>query len=230
MYPKEGPLIPGYDVAWINRSCEETGGDYFDFIPVDGQNLAVVIGDVAGHGIGAALLMATGRANLRALFSLKRGIRDVVTALDALLEEDMDVEKFMTLFVANIDFERHLLTYVNAGHDHPLLFRKADGKVETLPATGLPLGILGRDSQHVPGAVSPLDAGDVLLLTTDGVWEETDTEGNRFGKERLTEVFRRWAGAPAQGIVESIHAEVAAFTRGRDRKDDFTLVAVKRVG
>jgi len=229
MYPKECPQVPGYQMAWITLSCDETGGDYCDFIPMDGENLALAIGDVTGHGIGSALLMATGRASLRALLSVKKGIKEVAEALDAILEEDMDVERFMTLFLGVLDHRRHVLTFLNAGHDKPILYRKKDGSLEELPSTGTPIGILGKDAQHVEGSPRAIGVGDVLLLTTDGVWEEVNPSKERFGRKRLREVLSRVALNTAREIVEAIQKEVFLFTRGAERKDDFTMVAIKRV-
>ncbi len=217
MYPKECPRVPGYDMAWVNISCQETGGDYFDFIPMGEEDLVAVIGDVSGHGIGAALLMATGRANLRALCSIGRGIREVMPALDALLERDMDVEKFMTLFLGNLNHRRHELTYLNAGHDKPLLYRAGAKDVRELASTGLPLGILGAAGVHTDVAPIGVEVGDVLFLMTDGVWEETNLAGERFGRERLIAAFRGAAGGTASQIIQSIQDDVFRFTRGVER-------------
>ena len=229
LYPKECPRIPGYAMAWTNLSCDETGGDYFDFIPIDDNHVGVVIGDAAGHGIGAALLMATGRANLRALFSVKQGLLEVVTALDGLLSNDMDEERFMTLFIGKLDHRQNILHYLNAGHDCPLFYRAAAGQVDVLDTTGLPLGIMGGASTHSTVAPIPFGARDALLLVSDGVWEGTDINGQRFGRKRLAEVFARVADESAPRIVERLQEEVFAFTRGVARKDDFTILVVKRV-
>ena len=228
-YPKECPWMPGYEMAWSNSSCEETGGDYFDFIPIDDGSLATVIGDISGHGIGAALLMATGRASLRALLSVNRGMREAVEALDAVMERDMDSEKFMTLFVGKIDPLRHELTYVNAGHDRPLFYHAAVGTVEVLDSTGLPLGILGAGAEHPEVGPLGILPGDALLLSTDGVWEALSPSGEMFGKKRLTEIFLRTVGEGAERTVRTVEEAFAAFTEGAPKRDDFTLVVIKRV-
>lgn len=230
MYPKECPRVAGYDMAWVNLSCQETGGDYFDFIPMGEEDLVAVIGDVSGHGIGAALLMATGRANLRALCSSGRDIREIMPALDALLERDMDVEKFMTLFLGNINYRRHELTYLNAGHDKPIYYRAGTLDVEELSSTGLPLGILGASGTHTEAAPIAVEVGDALLLSTDGVWEGSGLSGERFGRDRLIAAFKGAAGGTASQIIQCIQDEVFRFTRGVESKDDLTMLVIKRTG
>ncbi|MBI4601082.1 MAG: SpoIIE family protein phosphatase [Planctomycetes bacterium] len=229
MYPVRVLEIPGYDMAWLTRSCDETGGDYFDFFALGDERACFVIGDVSGHGIGAALLMATGRANLRALLSVKEDLKDVMDRLNDLLSRDMDAEKFMTLFLGCLDHRRHQLHFVNAGHDQPLLCRARDGGVQDLETTGVPLGMMPGWSYDLGPAVD-LAPGDALLMTTDGVWEATSPEGERFGKERLRAALARHAAGRAQEIVDAILVEVERYTRGLAHPDDLTLGVVKRVG
>jgi serine phosphatase RsbU (regulator of sigma subunit) len=229
MYPKEPPRVPGYRIAWINSSCDETGGDYFDFISSPASELFITIGDVSGHGIGAAMLMATGRANLRALCSVKKDVGDIVVSLNSLLEHDLDDDNFMTFFLARLTLADHCLEFVNAGHDTPLLYSAADKDVSDLDSTGFPLGLF-------PGAeydllkAGPMGIGDILLLTTDGVWEVNNAAKVRYGKDRLRETFKRHAALDPEQLVNAIHDEVKEYVTGSKFHDDLTMVAIKRVG
>jgi len=227
MYPVEALEIPGYEMAWLTKSCDETGGDYFDFMALGEGRAAFAIGDVSGHGIGAALLMATGRANLRALLSVKSDLKEVMDRLNCLLEEDMDTEKFMTMFLGSIDHREHTITYVNAGHDQPLFFQARQSRVHELESTGLPLGMMP-DWSYDLGAQEQVFPGDVLLLSTDGVWEATRANGEQFGKRRLQASLARHALGAASEVIEGILKDVEAHTQGLVHPDDMTLVVIKR--
>lgn len=229
MYPVAGPDIPGYEIAWVSRSCEETGGDYFDFLTLGESQAGFAIGDVSGHGIGAALLMATGRANLRALLSVKGDLKEVICRLNDLLANDMDTEKFMTLFMVCLNHRDHGLSFVNAGHDLPLLYRSASGAVQSLPATGIPLGIMAGWPYEI-GLADAMNPGDILLMTTDGVWEATNASGERFGKKRLEEGLAGYADRSARGIMDGIISDVEVFSQGIPHPDDVTTVVLKRLG
>ncbi len=228
LLPREMPELSGYDIAWQSESCDETGGDYVDLVTLEDGALALIVGDVSGHGIGSSLLMATGRANLRALLSVRSDLREVVGRLNDLLEHDMNTANFMTLFIARLDPETNEFTYVNAGHDPPIFCRGRDGSASRLSPSGLPLGMFAEWSYEL-FADGPIEVGDGLLVTTDGIWEQTDRNGERFGKDRLTEVFRANLHLGADEIVAAISAEVHDFARGVSVKDDMTLLVVKRV-
>ena len=227
MYPTRTLDLPGYDVAWVNESCDETGGDYFDFITMPDGRLALSIGDVSGHGIGAAILMATGRANLRALLSVKSDLKEVMERLNNLLESDMDMEKFMTLFLGILDCQTGELIYVNAGHDCPLLYIRENDSIEEFQTSGIPIGMFPNwsyDSVHYARRLGP---GDTLLLTTDGLWEAVGHNGDRYGKERLKKVFRESVELDAAAMVERVMNDVHEFCGPVQAKDDMTLVVVK---
>ncbi|MBN1420154.1 MAG: SpoIIE family protein phosphatase [Planctomycetes bacterium] len=228
LYPCRAPEGLGLDFGWINRSCEETGGDYFDFLAPLGTSFAVAVGDVAGHGLGAALMMTAARSALRACSSLSGDIEKIVARLNDLLEEDMEADRFMTLFLASIDPASGAVRYINAGHDAPCLFRAATGTIELLGATGMPLGI-DRGTPILARDVRPLAMGDVLLLVTDGIWEAREPGGAMFGKDRVHEILARCGQGAAQGIADSIFREFASFVGSAPIKDDVTLLAVKRI-
>ena len=228
MYPRDRLEVRGYECAWVSESCDETGGDVFDFLEAEAGKLSLAIGDVSGHGIGSALLMATCRASLRALLSVGGGLVDVVTRLNNLLEEDLKTSSFITLFLAELDLESQAFSYVNAAHDPPIVYRRATDTTSTLESSGLPLGMFA-EWEYVRFEIEPLFVGDGILLTTDGVWEQVDSVGERLGKARLAELFRENAHLPAQEILDAVLAEVRRHARGVPVDDDQTIVVVKRV-
>lgn len=229
LYPSAAPTVEGFEVVWSNESCDETGGDYFDFIgALDGAGLTVVVGDVSGHGIGAALLMASARASLRATLTESQDFEfsQVISRLNDQLEQDMELDRFMTLFLAHVDHDREQLAFVNAGHDSPLIYRAEEEIVEELPSTGMPLGIFA-GSAFETGTTKMLQSGDVMLITTDGVWEVNDRNGVMLGKDRLKEIFCSYATQPVADLIPSIMKEVHQYTGNVPARDDVTLVAVR---
>ena len=226
LLPARAPQVDGYDVAGVNLPSWEIGGDYFDFIPLDDGRLGLVIADVAGKGVAAALIMATFRAALRT--ELRRGgdIPGVVTALDRILLESMDSSRFVTAVYGILHPASGLFGYVNCGHNPPLLLR-GDGRRELLTSARPALGMRGRWTAH-PGTAL-LDPGDVLVLYTDGVVELNDAHEQEFGTDRLEAVVRRHASRSAHDIVQAVVEETRRHAKGDDFDDDFTLVVVKRV-
>ncbi|MEM7165701.1 MAG: GAF domain-containing SpoIIE family protein phosphatase [Planctomycetota bacterium] len=230
LFPSSAPTFAGFDVAWSSESCDETGGDYVDFMVQDENRLITVVGDVSGHGIGAALLMASARAGLRA--SLGAGSRDlseVISALNDQLEQDMELDRFMTMFVTAVDKTTGTLEFVNAGHDSPFLYRASSGEVEEFPSTGMPLGIFAPNNFEL-GETLSMQPGDVLLITTDGVWEVNGgPDGEMMGKDHLREIFSRHVDEPAEQIAASILADVGEYTEGRPARDDVTIVVIRAI-
>ncbi len=225
------PGVAGYEIAGRSDPCDETGGDYIDFAPrrdahghATGQ-LFVAIGDVSGHGVGAALIMATSRAFLRALLTQRSDLADVFLRLNNLVIRDVRKGGFMTLFVAIADPDRGELTYASAGHD-PALLMNAQG-IRELTATGPPLGVLA--DVEFPTATVSFAPGDQLLLTTDGVWEVQRPDGKAFGRESLAGCLEELASCTPSATIEGVRDRVLAFAEGRERRDDFSLVALRAV-
>ncbi len=228
-YPAEAPAIEGLDVGWQTESCDETGGDYFDFMVHEDGALTVAVGDVSGHGIGAALLMAAARASLRASFAHDEDLSTVMARLNDQLEQDMEQERFMTLTVMTIPMDERAVKFVNAGHDAPCIFRAADHQVEELGATGMPLGLFS-GMAFGTGEVPHVRPGDIVLFTTDGVWEVHNSAGEMLGKDRLTTMFQEHCLLPdvtAQSIAMGILKEVEEFTGPVPARDDVTIVVVR---
>jgi len=221
LLPKTLPQLPGVQLAGAWQPAKVVGGDYFDVVRLDSKRLGICIGDVAGKGITAALLMANLQASFRALATADAPPSVVCAKLNAFLCSNLAPGKFITLFYGVLDAERRTLTYESAGHCPALLLKKP-GHVEALRGEGAVLGVLPdwiyRDS------VAPLTAGDRLLLYTDGVTEAENKAGEEFGEERLVQAAHL-ADESAENTQRKIMEEVSLFC-GANFADDATLVVV----
>ena len=223
--PKGAPEIPGYDFAGWNRPARQVGGDYYDFLRLPEGRLGLAVGDVSGKGMPAALLVSTLHSALRLLPE-----RDGIGAafLERLNEhflESSTANKFVTLFLAELDLETGLFDYLNAGHNPGLLLR-ANGEIESLGAGGLPLGLLPGARYRVQS--SRLETGDLLCLYSDGITECSDIQGDEFGAERLADLLRAQANAPVTEIACAIDHACVEFAQGQPQGDDQTVLLVRR--
>lgn len=234
LLPKAPPHLPGIDLAGATIFCDETGGDYFDYLsfaPAPDGGCDVVVGDATGHGIAAALFMATGRALLRGGQGVGCGPAALLTLANSLLWQDTaDSGRFITLYFLRLErgglAPDGRLLWSRAGHDPALVYDPATDSFAELLGPGLPLGVLPDhvyEEQSCPG----LTPGQVLLLGTDGIWEARNPADAMYGKERLRAVVRRHAALPAEALVAAVHADVAAFQESAPRDDDITLVVIK---
>lgn len=225
--PKADPQVPGYEIAGLNLPYSEVGGDYFDFIPVLENQLGIAISDVSGKGIPAALLMAAYRASLLAEIRNQFTLRTVVAKVNGLLTESTESGKFVTAFYGVLDTKNSVFTFVNAGHNPPIL-RRSDGTIDPLLEGGLALGILP-DSRYEERPVS-LRPGDILLLYTDGVSEAADPDGDQFGTDRLEDLLAEIKDRSARQIVDAVLDRVINFVGGPGAlDDDLTVVCLKRL-
>ncbi len=231
LLPSSPPAVPGLDLAGRSVYCQETGGDYFDFIPLPGPGagggLCVAVGDVVGYGIPAALLMTSARALLRCRLHQPGSIAEVVRDVNRLLVLDTaESGSFVTLFLLRVDPEGKTLEWVRAGHDPALICRRADERPHELEGPGMALGVDDTHpvrSRSLPG----LDAGDVVLIGTDGIWETENRAGEKFGKQRVAATLGRLRDRPAVEILESVLSELEEFRGDAPQTDDVTLVVVK---
>lgn len=223
LYPKEAPVTAGFDIAGSSQPAEEAGGDYFDFVPMAEGRLALVIGDVSGHGLGPALLMSQTRAYLRALLLQTQDAGDLLERLNAFLKEDCGTRLFVTLFLACLDPSGRRLTYASAGHQSFLV--RADGRVETLAATGIPLGLMSRPFFDAPEV--SLCPGDLLLMMTDGVEETLSPDGREMGRAAVLELVRSLRDRPSREIVEALRSAARAFSAGGSQEDDVTIIVAR---
>jgi len=223
LLPDKAPAVPGLDIQAMSLPSQQVGGDFYDFIPIDDGHLGIVIADVAGKGIPAALLMATSRAALRAQAERKLRPNRVLQSLNRVLRRDTALEHFITCFYGVIEVPTRVLRYTNAGHNPPMHLR--DGRINFLRTGGVVLGVT-TEPRYATGRIV-LKPGDVCVLYTDGVTESLDPQGHTFSERRVAEVVRRCAHQSAEEILTAICDELMAFTSGAPPRDDQTLVVIK---
>lgn len=222
--PRILPDVPGFDLAAVNIPAREVGGDFYDlFVTGDGKH-ALVIADVAGKGVPASLFMALSRTAIRVISRREQSVQRVLEGSNTTFMEDAGTPSFVTLFYGLLDGSTRALSYVNAGHNPPLLLR-AGGAFEELEPTGPVIGLV--DDPGYTEEVARLERGDLLVLYTDGVTEAVAENGEMFTDERLKEVIRLSAGLPAAGIVRAITGAVATFAGNAPQSDDITVMVLK---
>jgi sigma-B regulation protein RsbU (phosphoserine phosphatase) len=226
LFPADPKGIPGFDIAGFWMACEETAGDYYDFIPLSDDRLGLVMGDVSGHGVGPALLMTSARSLIRALCEEESfDVADVVRRMNERFVLDVKDGMFMTFFFAVLDPKESSLVYVNAGQTPPMLLR-LNGGCEDFRTTGLALGI---DSGIEYEEASPIQLrqGDVLALFSDGIVEARGPKGEIFGRQRLAEVLSKSRTCSSRDILEHVKESVRTHLRGLPVADDLSLAIVK---
>ena len=229
LLPDKDPEIEGLDIAGTSIYCEETGGDYYDYLLTgekDQKKVCVVVGDVADHGIPSALLMTTARAFLRQRTSRSGELDQVVADVNRQLARDVEESgRFMTLFICEIDRDNQFIHWVNAGHDPAMVYDHEGGQFEELAGNALPLGV-SEDAayQKFDKKITP---GQIIMMGTDGIWETQSPEGEMFGKEKFKDVIRENAGRPARDIIQAVIKQVDSFRAPLEKSDDITLVITK---
>lgn len=230
MLPESCPIVPGWDFCSIYRPARLVGGDFYDFIQLSRSpnRLGMVIADVAGKGVPAALLMALSRTVIRTVAFNGYGPAEALERANRLLMNDSHSKLFLTAFYATLDMDTGLLTYTSAGHNWPIWLRAAGGDCQELRARGIVLGVMEEISleEHTV----QLAPGDALIFYTDGVTEAMNAAEELFGEERLYAVLKAHAQAGAPQILQAVVEAVQAFTGSTPQSDDFTLYVVKRLG
>lgn len=225
LLPGAGPEIPGYQVYGSSISCRAVGGDYYDYIEMPNGRIAIGLGDVAGKGLSAALLMTSFQASLRALSELDLPPSDTISRLNRLLCRALPDNRFVTFFYAVLDPETRKLKFVNAGHNPPSVVR-ADGTRESLGQNGPPLGMF-EESQYSMNDLE-LGPGELLVCYSDGISEAESPKGEEFGEARLTELVENQRALPPVEIVQHVNTTLNDHCRGTSQQDDITLVVLKR--
>jgi sigma-B regulation protein RsbU (phosphoserine phosphatase) len=222
--PRRDPTVRGFEIAGKTVPSKQVGGDYYDFIWIGEDQLALVTADVAGKGVPAALILAGFRASLITEARDSASPAEILRNVSYLLYRSSDPSDFVTAFLGILDIRHRRLTYTNAGHNFPLLFR-ADGEVVELSEGGTVLGLL-KEAPYEERSVL-LSPGDLLVVYTDGITEAFAANGDQFGEERLKELVPTIRTLPAREICEETFRRVRAFARGVPQSDDMAVVAVK---
>ncbi len=224
LLPASAPQVPGLDIAGHNAACRTVGGDYYDFLEYPDQSVGIVLGDVAGKGMPASLLMVSLQAQVQVLAWARESISDLVSRLDRGISANCPRNRFITLFFGVLDASGEL-RYCNAGHNPPLVIR-ADGTTEELPVGGTVLGILpdlGYEERSCR-----LGPGDLIAVFSDGITEAADPADEEFGEERLAKLLHKHRDEPAEQIIEIINDAVREWSQGAPAADDMTLVVARR--
>jgi phosphoserine phosphatase RsbU/P len=224
LLPDKSPTIPGYDIAGKSEAAQLVGGDYFDFIPINDQRWAFTLGDVAGKGLSASLLMANLQATLRGQSVLTDSAKECIEKSNKLLVHSTSAERFVTCFYGLLDTVEHQVRFCNAGHDAPIFVTSDD--VQRLQTGNLVLGML--DTFPYDEKVLPINPGDIIVVYSDGVTEAKNFHDEEFGEERLIKLVTENRSLSANDLLETIFKAVHQYMGDLPPMDDITLVIVKR--
>jgi len=226
LLPKSEPSVDGYDIAARSIPAQMVGGDYYDFIEIEGNRLAICLGDVSGKGLPASLLMANLQATLRGQTIVGAPVHESVSRSNKLLYQSTDPEKFATLFYGILDISTHDLSFCNAGHEIPFVFssENAPARLET---GGMALGVM--DEFPYERAAIVLNVGDLLIIYSDGIPDATNEFDQPFGEKRMVALTQELKDRPAMGIIDGLIEAVQEHEGRTEQLDDLTLVVVKRV-
>ncbi len=225
LLPKKFPSLRGYDIAGRSIPAQLVGGDYYDFIPMEHDRLAICLGDVSGKGLPAALLMSNVQATLRGQTLLNSSVSECIGRSNTLIYRSTSDERFVTLFCAVLDPVRHRLTFSNAGHDRPFLLTK-NKKVQRLKTGGIVLGVM----EKFPFEEETITLGedDLLVIYSDGIAEAMNEREELFGEEQIERVIRKHRKGTAAEIIDHIVAAARAHAGKYPQSDDMTIVVLKR--
>lgn len=231
LLPQSQPHISGFDIAGKSESCDEIGGDYFDYI-MRGKTkgpVNIVVGDITGHGVDAALFMTTARGFLRMRAAQPGDAAQIITDMNQHLSKDViESGRFMTLFFISLDPETEEFHWVRAGHDPAMIYDPESDTFETVMGRGPALGVDDTLAYHEQ-IYTNFSKGKILVLGTDGIWESQNPDSEMFGKERFRQSIKENADKDANTMVASVFSDIKTFTAGQKPTDDLTLVIIKRV-
>jgi len=227
LLPSMTPEIEGFEIAGWNRPADETGGDYYDWQVLPNGTVIAELADVTGHGIGPALLAAVCRAYARANFSRGNGLLEAMEQLNAEVTRDIGEGRFVTFVAVVCAPGCSRVQLLSAGHGPLFVYFLSEDRFEEIGAQGRPLGI-SSELVSDPPEVLDLNAGDLLILATDGFFESTNREGEQFGVKRLEETIRESKGKRPSELIANLYKALLTFSAGTKQQDDLTAVVIKR--
>lgn len=228
LYPEQSPKIEGFDIAGAVFPAEATCGDYFDFLGMTNGELGIAIGDVCGHGLGPALIMAETRAYVRSLARRCTELNEILSPINDWLHADLEEGSYVTFLVVCVDTVSRKLVWANAGHTPGYLIGRSGEPKAVLQSTGFPLGMFP-GSSYERGDNLAMEAGDLLVLITDGIPDSESADGEAFSEKRLLDVVRAHREEPAEQIILHVRRAIYEFTGGAKPNDDLTIVICKAV-
>lgn len=229
LLPSGAPKTPGLDIAGQSKYCDATGGDYYDFIDVSdlpGGRVLIAVGDVMGHGIAAALLMATARAALRAHSWRFGSLGELMDRVNTVLAREARHGRFMTMILVIVDPLDGVVRWASAGHDPPIIYEPHADRFIEVEGGDVPLGVI-EETQYEEYTIPALAPGAVVFIGTDGIWEAANAEGAMFGKDRLRDLIRAMPRASSAEIARRVQDELARFCGEQRPQDDVTLVVIR---
>ena len=229
LLPKNSPEIEGFEIAAWNGPAEETSGDFYDFQILQDGRLLFIVADVAGHGVGPALLAAQCSALQRAVFSMDCELEKSLTKINQLLCEDIPNDRFATAFLGRVDPDQNRIEAISAGHEPVYIYRADTRLVERFDVCGLPLGIIDNYIYDEWQTIQ-LNTHDILVALTDGFLEGEDRQGNPFGTARIFDAIQQSSGLCAQNMIAFLRESLARHSEGIRQADDLTAIVIKKVG
>jgi PAS domain S-box-containing protein len=220
------PPVTDFDIGASTHPADETGGDYFDFIPMGDGSLLIALADAKGHGFSSALVVALTRAYVRCFATMHLELDEILTHVNEMLFKDLEHGDFVTLFLARLSSSHRTLSYASAGHVPGLIFLDSGDVKRKLESTGPPLGLFAASKFSLQQEIS-LDAGEIAVFLTDGVIESTRPNGRQFGCQRVIDQIRALSHESASNIAKGIYHATREFSQGDLQDDDITSVIIK---
>ena len=226
LFPKQAPIIDGFDIAGASSPAAATGGDYFDYLKTTDGQLVLAVADVSGHGAGPAMLMAETRAYLRLLVRNRHHLGDILVRANNMVGEDVGKDRFITMHLVKLDSKSKMIAHSSSGHTPGYIIGEKGEIKSKMKRTGIALGVTPDAPYEVEGPLK-LVKGDIIILLTDGLAETPNSEGELFGAQRVIDELHRNRSLSAAEIVNSVFKMVADFSKGAEQEDDYTMIVAK---
>ena len=226
LFPKQAPIIDGFDIAGASSPAAATGGDYFDYLKTTDGQLVLAVADVSGHGAGPAMLMAETRAYLRLLVRNRHHLGDILVRANNMVGEDVGKDRFITMHLVKLDSKSKMIAHSSSGHTPGYIIGEKGEIKSKMKRTGIALGVTPDAPYEVEGPLK-LVKGDIIILLTDGLAETPNSEGELFGAQRVIDELHRNRSLSASEIVNSVFKMVADFSQGAEQEDDYTMIVAK---